>query len=136
MLGIVALLFLVFLSIKLGISLNGHFGVMRDNELSVSHIRALQISPLLYILSLVAFVLPISWLTWLAPIPFGFAILVPGVYLGYRASIKLEVGGTHMADDAGRAASNIMWLGIGVAIYILGNIVFSLVMQSGNQGGF
>lgn len=133
MLGIVTLIFLVFLSIKLGISLNSHVSVMKDNELSSSQIRALQVSPLLYVLSLLALVLPISWLTWRAPIPLGFAILAPGIYLGHRASRKLDVGGTHMAAEAGRSASNIMWLGIGVAIYILGNILFSVVMQSGNQ---
>lgn len=85
------------------------------------------------ILSMVAFVLPIAWLAWLAPIPFGFMILVPGIYLGYRASSKLEGGGTHMADEAGRASSHIMWWGFGVAIYILANILFALVRQTGNQ---
>jgi hypothetical protein len=130
MLGIVALIFIIILSVKLSLAMNKHCSAMLSNEIPLGSIRAIQMSPLLYIISLVAFVLPISWLVWLAPIPFGFLLLVPGIMLGKKFSMLLERSGTDVGVEAGRTVSNIMWLGIGVALFIAGNIAFSLMIPS------
>lgn len=128
MLGIVALIFIIILSIKLSIAINSHHPVMAANEMTPTRIRMLQISPLLYIPSVVAFVLPISWLIWLAPIPFGFLLLAPGITLGRKYSKLLECSGTDVGVEAGKTASNIMWLGVGTVIFIVGNLLVSLLI--------
>ena len=130
MLGIVALIFIIILSVKLSLAMNKHYSAMLSNEIPLGSIRTIQMSPLLYIISLVAFVLPISWLVWLAPIPFGSLLLVPGIMLGKKFSMLLERSGTDVGVEAGRTASNIMWLGIGVALFIAGNIAFSPMIPS------
>lgn len=130
MLGIVVLVFIVTLSIRLFLEMNKHRSVMVANEIALFTVRAVQISPLLYIPSVVAFVFPISWLVWLAPIPFGFLMLVPGITLGRKYSRLLERSGTDVGVAAGRTVSNIMWLGIGVVIFIVGNISFWLLIPS------
>ena len=130
MLGIVALIFIIILSLKLGLAMNKHYSVMVSNEIAPTGIRAVQLSPLLYIISIVAFVLPISWPVWLAPLPFGFLLLIPGIMLGKKFSMLLERSGTDVGVEAGRTVSNVMWLGIGVATFIAGNIAISLMIPS------
>ena len=130
MLGIVALIFIIILSLKLSLAMNKHYSVMVSNEIAPAGIRAVQLSPLLYIISIVAFVLPILWPVWLAPLPFGFLLLIPGIMLGKKFSMLLERSGTDVGVEAGRTVSNVMWLGIGVATFIAGNIAVSLMIPS------
>lgn len=130
MLGIVGLIFIVILSVKLFVAMNKHHTAMVDNQITPVKIRILQLSPILYIPSVIAFVLPISWLVWLAPIPFGFLLLAPGITLGRKYSKLLECSGTDVGVEASKTASNIMWLGVGVVIFIIGNILISLLIPN------
>lgn len=129
MLGIVTLIFIVILSVKLSVTMNQHVSVMVSNAIPKSKVRAVQVAPLLYIPSLVGLVFPVSWLAWLAPIPFGLLLLVPGIVLGSKYSKLLECAGTDVAGRASRAVSNIMWLGLGVVIYIAGNIFLAIIFH-------
>lgn len=128
MLGIVALIFIIILSLKLSLAMNKHYSVMVSNGIAPAGIRAVQLSPLLYIIGIVAFILPISWPVWLVPLPFGFLLLIPGIMLGKKFSMLLECSGTDVGVEAGRTVSNVMWLGIGVATFIAGNIAISLMI--------
>ncbi len=128
MLGIATLIFIIILSFKLFIAMNRHYEVMVNNGVAPLKVRAVQISPLLYIPALAALVLPISWLGGLLLIPFGFLLLVPGITLGKKYSKMFECSGTDVGVAAGRTMSNIMWLGIGVIVFILGNSVISFLI--------
>jgi len=129
-LGIVALVFVIILSVKLSIAMNRHRAVMVSNDIAPTKIRMLQVSSLLYVPSVVAFGLPIGWPAWLAPIPFGFLLLVPGIALGRKYSKVMECSGTDVGVDAGRNASNIMWLGLGIVIFIVGNMLVASLIPS------
>lgn len=129
MLELVALALFVLVSVKLSYALSSHASVMAKSEIEGAQFRALQMSPLLYIPTLIAFVLPVSWLAWLSPIPFGFLLLLPGIVLGKKYSAILERAGTDEAESAGRSASNIMWLGIAAAVFITAIVLISIGME-------
>ena len=130
MLGFVALIFIIYLSIKLSLKLREHKQVYLKYEVSSAKITSLQLSPLLYIVSIIGFALPFPWLDLFRPIPTGFLLLIPGIILGKKISGAMDRVGFDTAVKAGRAANNIMWLGLGAAIFLVGNIVFRLIIDS------
>ncbi|HHI94513.1 MAG TPA: hypothetical protein ENK04_13540 [Gammaproteobacteria bacterium] len=128
MLGYVALIFIIYLSIKLSFKLKGHKQVFLKYEVSSARLTFLQLSSLLYIVSLFGFALPFPWLDLLRPIPTGFLLLIPGIILGKKISGTMDRVGFDVAVKAGRVANNIMWLGVGTAIFMAGNILIRLLM--------
>ncbi len=130
MLGYVALIFIIYLSVKLSFKLSEHKQVFLKHDISLVKLTSLQITPLLYIVSLFGFALPFPWLDLFRPIPTGFLLLIPGIILGKTISGTMAHVGFDTASSAGRVANNIMWLGIGTAIFIVGNIVFRLLLGS------
>jgi len=130
MLGYVALIFIIYLSIKLSLKLKEHKQVFLKYEVSSAKLTFLQLSPLLYVVSLFGFALPFPWLDLLRPIPTGFLLLMPGIIIGKKISGAMDRVGFDTAAKAGRAANNIMWLGIGAAIFIAGNIVIHALIYS------
>jgi len=130
MLGYVALIFIVYLSVKLSLKLREQKQVFLKYEISSAKLICLQLSPLLYIISLFGFALPFIWLDLLRPIPTGFLLLIPGIILGKTISGTMDRVGYDIAANAGRVANNIMWLGIGTAIFMAGNIVIQLLIGS------
>ena len=130
MFGIFALIFGMYLSIKLPIQLVKHKQIMLENGITSTKFAFLQLSCLLYIVSLAGFALPFSWLDLMRPIPTGFLILMPGILIGKKISYSMSRTGINKAVNAGRAANNVMWLGIGVGIFITANIVFGLLYEN------
>lgn len=130
MLGFVALIFIIYLSIKLSLKLREHKQVYLKHEVSSAKLASLQLSPLLYIVSIFGFAFPFPWLDLFRPIPTGFLLLIPGIVLGKKISGAMDRVGFDAAVKAGRAANNIMWLGIGTAIFMVGNIVIRLIIDS------
>ena len=128
MLGYIALIFIIYLSVKLSLKLREHKKILLENKISSAKFIALQLAPLLYIVSLFGLTLPFSWLDLFRPIPTGFLLLIPGIILGKKISSSMDTVGIDKAAKAGRAANNIMWLGVGTAIFIAGNIVIHLLM--------
>jgi len=130
MLGYAALIFIIYLSVKLSLTLRRHKQVLLEHEVSSAKLIFLQLSPLLYIVSLFGFTLPFPWLDLFRPIPTGFLLLIPGIILGKKISGAMDRVGFDTVANAGRTANNIMWLGIGVAIFIAGNIIIRLLVNS------
>ena len=97
---------------------------MMKHGISSVRFNLCQWSPILYIISLAGFILPFPWLSLLRPIPVGFLLLIPGIILGKNISSLMERSGVDAGVNAGRQASNIMWLGIGTGIYIAFNLIF------------
>lgn len=130
MLGFVALIFIVYLGVKLSFELKKHKQVFLAHEISSSKYNFLLFSPAFYILSLLGLVLPFSLFDLFRPIPIGFLLLLPGIILGNQVSGALETVGIDTAVNASKAANNIMWLGIGTAIFMAANITLGLIMDS------
>ena len=134
MLGYIALIFIIYLSIKLSLQLSKHKKVMIDSGVSSVKFKIFQYSSYLYIVSLTGFILPFPWLSLISPIPTGFLLLAPGIILGKIISSLMERSGVDVAVNAGRAASKIMWLGIATGIFIAVNLVFwTLIDRVGND---
>lgn len=136
MLDYFALIFIVFLSIKLSLQLANHKQAFQAHGISQARRLALQLAPLLYILSLAGLAVPVSWLDLFGPIPVGFLLVLPGILLGRKISGSLGRVGIDTAAEAGRAAGNVMWLGAGVAIFMAANIVLGLVFRNVHAGAF
>ncbi len=133
MLGYIALIVILYLSVKLCISINSQILIMVENKIPQLQARILQFSPLLYIVSLVAFVIPVPWLKLLAPIPFGLLLLAPGILLGKKCANTLDCSGTDRTNKAKDIASNIMWLGLATLIFIIANIALSYILQNAGK---
>jgi len=133
MLSYVALIFIVFLSVKLSFQLIKHKEAFSSHGVSSAKIFLLQLSSLLYIASLVGFALPMQSLEVLSPIPVGFLILLPGIILGYRISSHMQRVGRDYAISAGRAVNNIMWLGIATGIFMAANIVIGMILADATE---
>jgi len=117
-----------YLSIKLPLNLRKHKKVFLKHGVSSVKLTFLQLSPTLFVVSLFGFTLPFPWLDLLQPIPTGFLLLIPGIILGKKISSTMDLIGFDTAAKAGRAANNIMSLGIGAAIFMAGTIVIQLLM--------
>ena len=112
------------------IKLIKHKKAMLDNGITSVKFIFLQLSCVLYIVSLAGFTLPFSWLDLFRPIPTGFLLLIPGIFLGKKISYSLERAGVDKAVIAGRAANSVMWLGIGIGIFIAAIIGFGLIFEN------
>lgn len=130
MFGIVALIFGVYLSVKLAFHLNQHKPTMIAYGISPTNLILLQVLCFLYVVSLIVFVIPYAVLPPLYSIPINFIILLPGIWLGRRISSLLDKAGVDKAVSAGKVANNIMWLGIGVGVFISANILFALLYDN------
>lgn len=128
MLGYVTLMFVAFLSAKLALGLRNHKAAFETHGVGSARYTLLRLSPLLYIVSLLG-LLPFSGFDWFRPVPIGFLMLLPGVILGKKVARTLERVGIDRAIEAARAATNIMWLGIGTALFMAGNIGFVLIVR-------
>jgi len=128
MLGYIALIFIMYLSVKLSLSLMKHKEAFSSHDISSAKVITLQLSSLLYIVSLVGIALPLPALELLRPIPVGFLILLPGIILGHNISSHMQRVGLDYAISAGRSANNIMWLGVGTGIFMAANIVLGLIL--------
>ena len=129
MLGYVALICILVASVKVSIGLQSHRSVFKAHGVSPLQVSALQLSLLLYALSLLAFALPVSWLRFLAPIPFGFLLLAPGIVLGWRIAARLDTG-YDAASQASRVASSALWAGLAALAFIAGNIIVRFIYRS------
>ena len=98
--------------------------------ISPANFILLQGSCFLYVVSLIVFVVFYSTLAFLYPIPVGFVILLPGILLGRKISNILDRAGVDKAASAGKVANNIMWLGIGVGVFIAANVLFALIYHN------
>ncbi len=127
MLGIVALIFIIILSVKLFLNMNRHYPAMVNNAIHPAKARVIQVAPLLYIPGVITLMLSISRLM-LAPIPIGFLLLLPGILLGRKYSKLLECSGTDVGVEAGRTVANIMWLGIGAGVFSAANLLLTLII--------
>lgn len=133
MLGYFGLLVIFYFSVKLCLSINPQIPVMVEHKITQPRARILQFSPLLYIISLVAFVVPYSWLKLLAPIPLGLLLLVPGILLGKKCAGMLDRSGTDRTSKAKDISFNIMWLGLATLIFIVVNIALSYMLQNAGK---
>ena len=133
MLGYVALIFIIYLSVKLSLQLMKHKDAFSSHEVPSAKIILLQLSSLLYIASLVGVALPIQALELLRPIPVGFLILLPGIMLGYSISSHMQRVGRDYAISAGRSANNIMWLGIATGIFMAANIGIGMILENATE---
>jgi len=133
MLGYVALIFIIYLSVKLSLNLMRHKKAFSSHEVSSGKIALLQLSSLLYIASLVGLALPLQALEFIRPIPMGFLILLPGIILGYIISNHMQRVGLDYAISAGRSANNIMWLGIATGIFMAANIGIGMILANATE---
>lgn len=128
MFGYVTLIFLTFLAFRSTYSLGKHRAAFTENSVPSHQVNVLQISVLLYVVSMVAFAIPVSALRYVAPIPFGFILLLPGIVIGRRLAAKLDTG-HDLAAGASRVASNASWLGLAILIFIAANIGIALIVH-------
>lgn len=130
MLGYVALIFIIYLSVRLSLQLMKHKEAFSSHEVSSAKIILLQLSSLLYIASLVGLALPMQALELLRPVPVGFLILLPGIIWGYSISSHMQRVGRDYAISAGKSANNIMWLGIATGIFMAANIGIGMILAN------
>ena len=132
MLGIGGLIFITFLCIKLSLELNKHKDTLCLNGISKAKFRFFQITPLFYVIGVAVFaLLPLFQIIEpTVSLLVSITILCPGIVIGKDISKSMEVVGLAAAAKAGRAASNIMWLGVVSIIFIVANIVIGLLMAS------
>lgn len=129
MLGYAALIVLIILAIRFSVVVGKHRKVIEQYGCSPTCFRALQLSPLLYIPSLLGFIVSIDYLQSVLPIVIGVILLVPGIALGRKVSSRLSTAGIDVAQSASPEVDNAFWLGIGVALFMLGNIAFAFLVN-------
>ena len=133
MLGLIlyiVLFIIVYSSIKLSFQLSKHKSAFNKHGVAANQVVWLQIASLLYALSLLGYILSFSVLDLFRPIPFGLLILLPGILLGKKLSAQMQLTGVTDGVNAGNVAGNIMWLGIATGIFIIANIMFTLLSES------
>ena len=128
MIGYAALIFLVVLAFRTTLSLGRHREAFAEHAVSKNQVTLLQASMLLYVVSLLAFAIPVSVLRYLAPIPLGVLLLLPGIVLGRRLAAKLDTG-HDAAIGASRAASNASWLGLAALLFMAVNIGIAFMLR-------
>jgi hypothetical protein len=132
MLGYLILVVLLIALVNASVALQRRRSAFATYGVTSFQVSTLQFSLLLYALSLLAFVAPVSLLRYLAPIPFGLLLLVPGIVLGWRIAAKLDTG-MDSASQASRVASNVFWLGLATFAIIAGNMAVRCIFR--NFGG-
>jgi hypothetical protein len=115
------------LSVKLSLQIKKCKQALLSHGVSSGKYISLQLSPLLYIVSLVGFFLHFPWLD---SVTAGIVLLSPGIVLGKKIAHTMERVGIDTAANAGRVASNIMWLGIGAGIFMVANVILGLIIRS------
>lgn len=127
MLGYVALIFILILVVKLQSTLKRNKAGFLDYGVSEKDHMKLSISLWLYILPLVILLFPVKPIIYLLyPIPFLIFFIIPGIIIGRKAGIKLSTCGIDVGVDVGKNAENVMWLGVGTMVFVLGNWGFDM----------
>ena len=122
-------LIIVYFSVKSAIQLTPHWPVFETYGVSAQSVLFLQFSSILYIVSLAGLTLPFSGLGLLRPIPIGYLMLLPGILLGRKVSGVMDCVGIDKAAAAGRAANNIMWLGLGTGAFMTVIVAFDFIVS-------
>ena len=119
-----------FICLKFPIQLQKNKATFITNGISQLKFLFLQLSPLLYVLSVAGAQVPGTALNFFRPIPIGLLLLLPGIFLGTVISKKMQSAGIDTAVNSSRIAQNVMWLGIGIGIYITVTIIISLLVTN------
>jgi len=82
-----------------------------------------------YMPGLLLITIPISLYTFLV----GIFCFIPGIVFGYKYSNILERSGTDFGVNAGRAISNVMWLGIGILVLLAFVILMQIIIGVGSS---
>ena len=128
MIGYIVLIIIVYLSFKYSFKVKRNMETFKENGMSTLAIYLLNFSSLLYIISILAFIFPISWLTNFLQLFLAYLLILPSIYLGYVISSKMEKVGLELAAKGARIADAIMWLGVGLSVFITGNILVELFL--------
>jgi len=128
MIGYIVLIIIVYLSFKYSFKVKRNMETFKENGMSTLAIYLLNFSSLLYIISILAFIFPISWLTNFLQLFLAYLLILPSIYLGYVISSKMEKVGLELAAKGARIADAIMWLGVGLSVFITGNRLVELVL--------
>lgn len=122
MLGYAAIIFIFMLVLTLQSTLRKNKAGFIEYGVSEKNHVLLSVSLWLYLLPLLILVFPIKPQIYLLyPIPLLILFLIPGIIIGRRAGNILSTCGIDVGVDAGRNAENVMWLGVGTLIFVLGN---------------
>ncbi|MDH5784121.1 MAG: hypothetical protein OEZ16_00765 [Chromatiales bacterium] len=129
MLGYVALAFIIFFCFKWNKEIKLQKNVFIDHGISENQYRFLILFTWLYLAPLLAFAFPYNSLVHLIyPVPVILVLFLPGIVVGRSVSRKLEVSGVDVGVNAGRAASNNMWLGVGGLCFVFFNWLFGVLI--------
>lgn len=132
----IACLFMAFFAVRISVSLGRQRAVFDAHAVPGWQVRFLQVGVLLYVLSLFIAMTPAAMLPAFALILAGFLLLAPGLVLGRRLAVRMDVG-HDAAVRASQAASAAFWLGIAVILFLATNLVVFFGMgQLGNSGIF
>ncbi len=127
MLGYAALIFIFILVIKLYSKLKKNKDDYLNYGISKKDHSFLSTSLWLYLIPLLILIFPINPLVYLLyPLPIVILFIVPGIVYGRKAGASLSTSGIDVGVRAGRTAENVMWLGVGTLIFVLGNWGFGI----------
>jgi hypothetical protein len=112
MIQIAIMTLFLYLIVKNTLELNSHTQSMLKSQIDNGEVNALKICFWVYIPGMILTYIPISIYTHLI----GMILFIPGIIFGYIYSRKLETSGTDYGVNAGRAISNVMWLGVGILV--------------------
>ena len=127
MLGIAALIFIVILVLRLQTALKNNKTGFVEHGVPEKNYTVLIVSLWLYLIPLLILVFPVNPLIHLLyPLPLIVLFIIPGIVNGRRAGAILSTSGIDIGVNAGRTAENVMWLGVGSLLFVLGNWGFGI----------
>lgn len=127
MLGIAVLIFILILVLKLQTALKNNKTGFVEHGVSEKYYTFLVVSLWLYLMPLLILVFPINPLIYLLyPLPILILFIIPGIVYGRKTGAVLSTSGIDIGVNAGKTAENVMWLGIGSLLFVLGNWGFGI----------
>ena len=127
MLGIAALIFIVILVLRLQTALKNNKTGFVEHGVPEKNYTVLIVSLWLYLIPLLILVFPVNPLIYLLyPLPLIVLFIIPGIVYGRRTGAMLSTSGIDIGVNAGRTAENVMWLGVGSLLFVLGNWGFGI----------
>lgn len=127
MFGLAALIFILILVLKLQTGLKNNKIGFVEHGISEKNHALLSVYLWLYLIPLLILAFPINPLIYLLyPLPILILFIIPGITLGRKTGNILSTSGIDIGVEAGKTAENVMWLGIGSLLFVLGNWGFGI----------